>query len=64
MIELSCKAEVNDREKKRLHGCAKLMTEDSWTKYHCLERHRLSQLQGADPISSLRTIKMLCQHLH
>ena len=23
-----------------------------------------SQLQGADPISSLRTVKMLYQHLH
>ena len=34
MIELSCKAEANDHEKRRLHGCAKLITEDlhhRWT---------------------------------
>ena len=29
-----------------------------------MERHKLSQLQGADPILNLRRVEMLCQHLH
>jgi hypothetical protein len=31
--------------------------------YRCLEKHKLSQLHGVDPIWSPKRVKMLCQHL-
>jgi hypothetical protein len=54
VIELSCEAEVKDREKRRLLNGRVWMTTDGEShrrQHHCLEMHKLSQLQGrADPI--------------
>ena len=58
---------MNDRENRRLlNGHVKLIKEGSSHRgqHHCLEKHKLNQLQGTDPILSPRTVKMLCQHLH